>query len=208
MTELVRSAPGPLPLARKGEASPAVSREARGGPQLPRTSMQHLPATDLPAANPAERDRLATLASLIRHVPHRGSAQPANPPAPALSSTSPWSAAPNSAAVVLHAERAEASRQQEAGPGVHRMPPAPTASHVALQIDIHRRRQLTLRLTIAEFARLHDFARRTRSTYQDILATAVRLFLDTIERQSEAAEDKPAPQPASDPHRAHLRLLP
>ena len=88
------------------------------------------------------------------------------------------------------------------------MPAAPTASHVALQIDIHRRRQLTLRLTIAEFARLHVFVRTTRSTYQDILATAVRLFLDTIKPQSETAEDKAAPQPAPDPHRPHLRLLP
>jgi len=88
------------------------------------------------------------------------------------------------------------------------MPGGPTAYHVALHVDIHRRRQLTLRLTIAEFARLHVFVRTTRSTYQDILATAVRLFLDTIKPQGETAEDRAAPEPALDPHRPHLRLLP
>ena len=208
MTDSIRPTSGPIPFARKGEASPAANRGSQPGPEMPHAPAQDLPAARPAAENPPEEARPAALASLIRHLPHRGPARAANAPAPALAYTSPRSAPAGGPAIAPRARVAEAPAQPDASALIHRTPPAMGPSHVALEIDMHRRRQLTLRLTTAEFARFHGFARMTRSTYQDILASAVRLFLDVMMPESAGADDKAAVEPPADTQRARLRLLP
>ena len=208
MTDSIRPTSGPIPFARKGEASPAVNRGSQPGAEMPRAPAPDLSTARPAAENPHEEARPAALASLIRHLPHRGPARAANAPAPALAYTSPWSAPAGGPAIAPRTRAAEASAQPDAGALIHLTPPATGPSHVALEIEMRRRRQLTLRLTTAEFTRFHGFARITRSTYQDILASAVRLFLDAMMPESAGAEDKTAVEPPADTQRARLRLLP
>ena len=194
MTDSIRPTSGPIPFARKGEASPAANRGSEPGAEVPRA-----PAQDLSTAG---------LTSLIRHVSRKAPARAADALAPALTYPSPWSAPAGTPPGALRARAAEASPQSNAGQLVHQTPPATGASHVALEIDMHRRRQLTLRLTTAEFVRFHTFARMTGSTYQGILASAVRLLLAAMMPESTGVEDKAAVEPPTDTHRPHLRLLP
>jgi hypothetical protein len=208
MTDSIRATSGPIPFARKGEASPAVDRSAQSGVEVLHAPAQDLPTARLLAEKPRERTVPAGLTSLIRHVSHKGPARAANASAPALTYPSPWGAPAGAPAVVPRARPAEAPAQPSPGQLIHRTPPATRPSHVALEIDLHRRRQLTLRLTTVEFARFHIFARMTGSTYQDMLARAVRLFLAAMMPESTGVEDKAAVEPPTDTRHPHLRLLP
>ncbi len=208
MTDSIRPTSGPIPFARKGEASPAVDHSARSSPRVVQAPTQDLPATGLLAEKPREEAHPARLTSLIRHVSHKGSARAATPTTPALTYSSPWSAPARAPAAAPRARAAEAPAQSNPGQLIHRAPPATGPSHVALEIGLHRRRQLTLRLTTAEFVGLHTFAKMTGSTYQDILARAVRLFLAAMMPRSTAVEDKAVVEPPTETHHPRLRLLP
>lgn len=208
MTDSIRPASGPIPFARKGDASPAVNRASQPGAELPQAAAQELPTARLQAEKPRDEARPVGLESLIRHVSHRGPARAVNAPTPALTYPSPWSAAAGAPAVASRARTAEASAPSSPGQLVNGAPTATGPSHVALEIDQHRRRQLTLRLTAAEFLRFQTFARMTGSTYQSILATAVRAFLAAMMPESTGVEDKAAVEPPTDTHNSRLGLLP
>ncbi len=208
MTDATRQTSGPIPLARKGEASPTVNRGAEPGADVAQAPAEDLPTARLLAEKPREEDRPAGLTSLIRHVSHRGPGRAANAPAPALTYPSPWNAPAGAPAGAPRARAAEASAQSNPGQLIRRTPLTTGPSHVALEIDLHRRRQLTLRLTTAEFARFRTFARMTGSTYQGILASAVRLFLAAMMPERRGVEDTAAVEPPTDTHHPRLRLLP
>ena len=206
MTDSTLPTPGPIPFARKGEASPAVKPGSQPGPATPHAPAQGQPAPRPPAEIPAEEPGLAMLTSLIRRGPHKAPARRSDAPVLSLSHASPWSV-PAGVAPRARVED-QAPTPLVAGLLTHRTPSAPSASHVALNISMHRRRQLTLRLTTAEFARFHAFAMMTRSTYQGILASSVRLFLDTVMPVGADAKDKSAVEHATETRRPGFRHLP
>lgn len=188
---------GPIPFARKGEASPAGNGGSQLGPAPPHPSADNQPTSDQTTEIPAAEPGLAMLTSLIRrglqNAPAHHSDAPDAPPSYASPGDSPAATALRAPAEHL------APTPPVAGLLTYQTPSAPSASHVGFEIALHRRRQLTLRLTTAEFARLHAFAMTTGSTYQSILASMVQLFLDAMTPVSAGTEDKAAVQAAVEP---------
>jgi hypothetical protein len=206
MTDSAPPAPGPLPFAHKGEASPAVAPASR--PDSVAAAAPTLPAPRLPAETTAEDPGAGTLTSLIRRAPHQGP--------PRRSETGAWSpatpqlsrAAASAAAIVPRTPIDAPAPRPIARQWAERIPAAPSAPVVTIDVNLHRRRQLTLRLTTAEFARFQAFARITRSTYQNILSCAVRLFLDTLMPVSAGATDKAAIEHPTETRGVDFRRLP
>lgn len=190
MTDSAPPAPGPLPFAHKGEASPAVAPASRRDSVA--APAPTLPAPRLPAETTAGDPGAGTLTGLIRRGPLQGPPRRSDTGAWSPAAPQPSRTAANAAAIVPRTPIDAQAPRPIAHPWAEHIPAAPSAPVVTIDVNLHRRRQLTLRLTTAEFARFQAFARITHSTYQNILSCAVRLFLDTLMPVSAGATDKAA----------------
>ena len=186
----------PIPFARKGEASPAVKTDSKLAPASAQLQDENQPLASQPAEIPAEESGLAMLASLIRRGSHRAPAPHSDASDEPLSDAS----LPAPFAAMTPPVLPEPPAPARPAPDLltHQAPTESNLSPAGFAMAIQRRRQLTLRLTAAQFARFRTFAVVTGSTYQGVLASMVQLFLDAMTPASAATEAKAVVEPPAE----------
>jgi hypothetical protein len=202
MFNLERAVPAHPLFARKGEASPSAGlscREVKFG-HLPSAFVPTPAPAPMPTPMPADMQpdlemnpdpAESSMAGLIRRHTVDPEALARVPSQSSISSPASLRAAvgvisPAPALPLGPLPMMRPSASTAAAPNGGSAPLSPGAPSATRDLDPHadnahnRRRQLTVRLCHCEFRRLVGIAERTRRTFQDILSSATKAYLDIV----------------------------